>query len=73
MPQIRKRVIFIGSKLTNNIFFPERSVISYKTVKEAIEDLPPLKSGQKSKISNHIAMNHSDQMLEKNEIYFKWR
>lgn len=65
VPQIRKRVIFIGSKLTNNIFFPERSVISYKTVKEAIEDLPSLKSGQKSKIPNHIAMNHSDQMLEK--------
>lgn len=65
VPQIRKRVIFIGSRFNDNILFPENSVNQYKTVKEAIEDLPPLKSSQGSVFPNHVAMNHSDQMLEK--------
>ena len=35
------------------------------TIKEAISDLPPLKNGEKSKIPNHFAMNHSQEMLYK--------
>ena len=35
------------------------------TIKEAIDDLPKLESGESSDIPNHIAMNHSKQMLEK--------
>lgn len=65
VPQIRKRVIFIGSKIRNNINFPRVMVKNYKTVKEAINDLPSLKSGEKSDIPNHNAMNHTKQMLEK--------
>lgn len=65
VPQIRKRVIFIGSKITNDIFFPKISVKKYKTVKLAIDDLPILESGQKSGIPNHEAMKHTIQMLKK--------
>ena len=65
VPQIRKRVIFIGSIVRNNIKFPKKNVKTYKTVKEAIGDLPPLSSGEKSDIPNHNAMKHSIQMLEK--------
>ena len=64
-PQIRKRVFFIGSKLNNNIIFPKKNTTNFKTIKEAINNLPNLKSGEKSEFANHIAMNHSQQMLEK--------
>ena len=63
--QIRKRVIFIGSRIRSSIRFPQRMIKKYKTVKEAIDDLPTLKSGESSNIPNHNAMNHSTQMLEK--------
>jgi len=65
VPQIRKRIIFIGSKINNKILFPQKNVKDYKTVENALSDLPILKSGDKSNIENHIAMNHSKQMLEK--------
>lgn len=65
VPQIRKRVIFIGSRFTNSVSFPEKNTDKQKTVREALVNLPALKSGQKSKVPNHIAMNHSDQMLKK--------
>ena len=65
VPQIRRRTIFIGSKITKNIKFPERGSDEILTIKDAIHDLPRLKSGQKSRIKNHVAMNHSDQMLKK--------
>jgi len=63
--QIRKRVIFIGSKVRKNILFPFPIVETYKNVKEAIDDLPKLNSGESSSIPNHKAMKHTDQMLEK--------
>lgn len=68
VPQIRSRVIFIGTCLkNNNIIFPSRKYEpnKYITIKEAIDDLPILKSGEASKVPNHIAMKHSAQMLKK--------
>ena len=65
IPQIRKRVLFIGNRISKNISFPIKTVEKPVSIKEAIDKLPKLKSGEKSKIANHIAMNHSEQMLEK--------
>ncbi len=65
VPQIRKRVIFIGTNKNKEIIFPKKTVQKYLTVKEVLESYPPLESGEESTIPNHIAMNHSDQMLEK--------
>ncbi len=65
VPQTRKRVIFIGSKIDEEILFPEKSHTKHKTVKEALEDLPFLNSGEHSSLLNHKAMNHTAQMLEK--------
>lgn len=65
VPQLRYRVLFIGNRISENILFPEKTTAKYKTIKSAIDDLPKLNSGEKSDISNHVAMNHSAQMLEK--------
>lgn len=65
VPQVRKRVIFIGTKKNQEILFPKKEVDKYVTVKEALSSYPKLKSGQESKIPNHIAMSHSEQMLHK--------
>ncbi len=65
VPQIRKRVIFIGSRISNNILFPEITHSKFKTVGEALNDLPKLNSGEESNLLNHKAMNHSSQMLKK--------
>ena len=65
VPQIRRRVVFIGSKMTKNIIFPIKEIDKKLSIKDAIHDLPRLRSGQKSSIINHIAMNHSKQMLKK--------
>jgi DNA (cytosine-5)-methyltransferase 1 len=65
VPQIRKRVIFIGSRMNDKIYFPNVSHTTYKTVKNALEDLPTLKSGDNSPLLNHKAMNHTEQMLHK--------
>jgi DNA (cytosine-5)-methyltransferase 1 len=63
--QVRNRVIFIGSRVSKNIFFPEKTVDTYKTVKDAIHYFPVLNSGDTSLVPNHIAMKHSEQMLAK--------
>ena len=65
IPQVRNRVLFIGNKISNNIVFPTKTVDKPISIKEAIDKLPKLKSGEKSKIPNHISMKHSEQMLEK--------
>ena len=65
VPQVRKRVIFIGTKNSQKILFPNKEVDKYVTVKEALSSYPKLESGQESKIPNHIAMSHSEQMLHK--------
>lgn len=63
IPQRRQRIIIVGTK--NHLFkYPEPKG-SVVTIKDAIHDLPKLKSGEKSDIPNHNAMNHSAQMLEK--------
>lgn len=65
VPQIRKRVIFIGTKFNPKICFPKKQIDNYVSVKEAIDKYPKLLSGEKSNVPNHIAMAHSEQMLMK--------
>lgn len=65
VPQDRRRIFIIGKKGNDNNFcFPNKSNKKI-TIKDAIDDLPKLKSGESSNIPNHVAMKHSDQMLEK--------
>lgn len=63
IPQKRQRVIIVGSK--NNEFNYPETQNSIMTIKGAIDDLPPLKSGESSNIPNHNAMNHREEMLNK--------
>lgn len=65
VPQIRKRVIFIGTRFNQKIEFPKKTIKKYLTVKEALKDYPILLAGEESIIPNHVAMTHSNQMLEK--------
>ena len=65
VPQVRKRVIFIGSKESEKIEFPTKEIDNYISVKEALSSYPKLESGEESAIPNHIAMSHSEQMLNK--------
>jgi DNA (cytosine-5)-methyltransferase 1 len=65
VPQFRNRVLFIGNRISDFIKFPEKNAEKYVSIKEAIDYLPRLKSGEKSNIPNHVAMNHSEQMLHK--------
>ena len=65
IPQIRNRVLFIGNRISNKIQFLIKTVDRPISIKEAIDKLPKLKSGEISKIPNHNAMKHSEQMLEK--------
>ena len=64
VPQKRQRIFVVGT-LGQDFFYPEKTLSDYMTVKEAIDDLPPLQSGEKSEVPNHFAMKHSQQMLEK--------
>jgi DNA (cytosine-5)-methyltransferase 1 len=65
VPQIRKRVFFIGNRIGIENKFPEKNVNEYKIIKQVIDDLPKLSSGEISIIPNHEAMNHTEQMLNK--------
>ena len=65
VPQLRRRIFFIGNRLGLQNPFPVKSSKNPVTVKDALEDLPKLTSGESSDIPNHTAMNHSEQMLEK--------
>jgi len=65
VPQQRRRIFVIGTLGKKNKFnFPKKTT-KQMTIKEALKDLPELKSGETSDIPNHNAMNHSKQMLEK--------
>lgn len=65
VPQVRKRVIFIGSLTSKGIEFPPKEVEKHISVKEALSGYPKLESGEKSSIPNHTAMSHTEQMLTK--------
>ncbi len=65
VPQNRRRVIFIGSRVVKKISFPREVNKEYISVGKVLHDLPELKSGEESDIPNHVAMNHSAQMLNK--------
>ncbi|UUD35169.1 DNA cytosine methyltransferase [Mycoplasmopsis caviae] len=64
VPQERRRVFIVGTK--NNINFSYSKELKNKiSIKDAIDNLPYLESGQSSKIDLHNAMRHTKQMLEK--------
>lgn len=65
VPQERRRIFIVGIKGNKNNFKYPTIKKKKITIKEAIDDLPKLKSGETSNIPNHNAMNHSKQMLEK--------
>lgn len=65
VPQDRRRIFIIGYKSPITKFtFPKENNKKI-SIKEAIDDLPKLKSGESSNIDLHFAMNHTMQMLEK--------
>lgn len=65
VPQIRRRVVFIGTKKSQSILFPMKKFSKYITVKEAIKEFENLVADKNSPISNHVSMNHSAQMVKK--------
>lgn len=64
--QERRRIVIVGVRtdIESEFSYPKKSDKVY-TIKDVIDDLPKLKSGETSGIPNHIAMKHSAQMLEK--------
>ncbi|MBE6625137.1 MAG: DNA cytosine methyltransferase [Ruminococcaceae bacterium] len=64
VPQERRRVFIVGTQKGISFKYPlgNSNII---TIKEAIGNLPELKSGEISSIPQHNAMKHSAQMLEK--------
>ncbi len=64
--QERRRIVVVGIRkdVHSEFSYPAKSEKVY-TIKDAIGDLPALKSGETSDIPNHTAMKHSAQMLEK--------
>lgn len=64
IPQNRKRVFIVGSIYNRDFKFPKES-FDFVTIKDAIDDLPKLHSGEKSHLPNHVAMKHTAQMLNK--------
>lgn len=65
VPQDRRRIFIVGYFGKENKFEYPKICKKKVTIKEAIDDLPKLKSGEKSSVPNHNAMTHSAQMLEK--------
>ena len=66
VPQERRRIFIIGTYNQKNTFIFPKEIPTRLTIFDAIEDLPPLKSGEEStSIPNHKAMNHTKQMLDK--------
>ena len=60
-PQTRKRAIFLISSIAKWDFPPKQLKI---TVKQAIGNLPPIESGEKSDIPRHYAKKHTDRHIE---------
>lgn len=67
VPQKRSRIFIIGIRedLGASFEYPKATTKTYKSVSEAIGDLPPLSNGEQSGIPNHRAMRHTSQMLKK--------
>lgn len=64
--QERRRTVIVGIRKDLHTSFQYPKMLEkVVTIKDAIGDLPPLKSGEGCEIPNHIAMKHSSQMLEK--------
>lgn len=71
VPQLRKRMILIATRIKGfkrKIGLPEpiygrKNQKKWKTVRDAIEDLPQLKNGERSSIPNHNAPNHTERIL----------
>lgn len=61
--QNRQRIFIVGTK-QKGFTFPKKQERKVN-IKECIDDLPILNSGEFSAIPNHNAMSHSAQMLEK--------
>lgn len=64
VPQERRRIFIVGTINSTEFNFPKKSK-KIVTIKDAIGDLPKLKSGEVSEITLHTAMSHSQQMLDK--------
>lgn len=64
VPQERRRIFIVGSRIDSEFEYPIGND-NYITIKDAIDDLPKLESGEKSDIDLHFAMKHSEQMLSK--------
>lgn len=64
VPQHRRRIFIVGTLKKNGFVFPNPSK-SRISIKDAIDDLPPLGNNEQSNIPNHSSMNHSTQMLTK--------
>ena len=64
--QERRRIVIAGIRkdIDSEFLYPEKSEKIF-TIKDVIDDLPKLASGQESDVPNHVAMKHSAQMLEK--------
>lgn len=64
VPQIRKRVIFIGNRLNKKNYHPKPLLNEkdYKTTREAIKDLLNLDD---NKEFNHIKTKHREDMIER--------
>lgn len=64
--QERRRIVIVGvrSDVKSKFEYPEKTD-KVVTIKEVIDDLPKLESGEFSIIPNHNAMQHSEQMLHK--------
>lgn len=74
VPQLRKRVVAIASRDKSlKLRLPEATHAknpasgrkSWRTVRDAIGDLPPLRSGESSPaVPNHVVPNHSPRILK---------
>ena len=81
-PQLRERVIIIGSKLKNGFYFPEathynpdesldlfkKDLKPYLTLEEAISDLPFIKSNEESFEYASLPQNDFQKCMRKNAL-----
>lgn len=73
VPQHRERVILVGFKGENNFVYPEpthgEGLKPYVTLKDAIGDLPVLKSGERKTTYASAATNDFLKFVRKNSTY----